>query len=105
KSPFFVWKEETTEEQELALEMLAEENREAKEAIKEAYDSWYEKEMEWRKLLPKGERPQGRPTNPYKIMKKTRRKTRKGGIDWFRYRESICEDRLYPFYRTLLASS
>ena len=84
--------------------MLAEENREAEEAIKEARDSWYEKEMEQRKLLPKGERPGGRPANPYKITKKTRRKTRKGGIDWFRYRESICEDRLYPFYHTLLAS-
>ena len=105
ESPFFVWEEETAKEQELALEMLAEENRAAEEEVQEAQKTWYEEEMARRKLLPKGQRPRGRPANPFKITKKRRGKTTKGGIDWFRYRESICEAKLYPFYRRLLASA
>jgi len=105
ESTFFVWEEETAKEQELALEMLAEENRVAEEEVQEAQNTWYEEEMAQRKHLPKGQQPQGRPANPYKITKNKRVKTTKGGIDWFRYRESICEANLYPFYRRLLGSA
>ncbi|KAG0636979.1 hypothetical protein HOY80DRAFT_1086323 [Tuber brumale] len=52
--PFFVWKKETPEEKELALEMLAKENRIAEEAILEAQDKRYEKEMEHRQAISKG---------------------------------------------------
>ncbi|PWW74564.1 hypothetical protein C7212DRAFT_209861 [Tuber magnatum] len=61
--------------------------------------------MECRQAIPKGQRPRGRPANPYKITKKSRGNKRKGGIDWFRYHESVCEQRLYPFYRQLVASA
>ena len=104
-SPYFIWEEETLEEKELAAEMLEEENRIAEESVREASQNWYAEEMARRQALPKGQRPRGKPVNPYSVTKKTRGKKGKGGIDWFRYRESVCEERLYPFYRQMLGSA
>ncbi len=103
--PFFVWEEETEEEKEIARDKLAEENRIAEEAAHQINPNWYAEEIARRRTLPKGQRPRGRPKNPYKIQKKARGKKLKGGIDWFRYRENICEKELYPFYRKMETSA
>ena len=104
--PFYIWEEESKEEKEAAVEVLAEENTSAEEAVKELRQNWYEKEMARRRSLPKGKRPKGKPALPFelKVRKKKRGKNMKGGIDWFRYRENVCKPLLYPFYDEMLES-
>jgi len=50
---------------------------------------------------PDGSKKPGRKPDPFgefKEPKNRRSKNRKGGIDWFRYREQVLKPLLYPFY-------
>ena len=104
--PFFIWEKETEEEKVEAEAILKEENKEI-----EKRNEMGREEMERRIAAgeyyppnwvnPDGSKKRGRKPDPFrefKEAKKRRSKNRKGGIDWFRYREQVLKPLLYPFY-------
>lgn len=97
ESPIYIWGIETVAEKKAATIMLAMENQ----LLVDKVNRLRAKAEEALKSNPSilAEKRRGRPKNNFKIKKKERSKKRKGGIDWFRYRENVVNPLLYPFYR------
>ena len=106
--PFFIWEKETEEEKTEAEAILEEENKEiagrnerGREELERMIAAGEYCPPNW--VNADGSKKRGRKPDPFrefKESKKRRSKNRKGGIDWFRYREQVLKPLLYPFYDT-----
>lgn len=99
ESPIYIWEVETVAKKEPVTIMLAAENQ---LLVDKANQLRVESEEALKSnpfLLVVG-KSRGRPKNNFKVKKKEQSKKRKGGIDWFQYRENVANPLLYPFYRT-----